>query len=332
MNRILVLLIASLISANSFAQTTPKKPVAQPTRPFEPIAPSADQIALLPNLRSDLEVIQRNISASELEDQKYTGGLIKAQIQSRIASLRITEAILIQKMKAIETGARMIIEVPSTRPDSSLAASLDAEAATQKLKIEQSRADADRYTGGLIKAQKESTIATMESTLAMLEQRALIAKYGLSMAPVGVASNSSTITPAPPLPRAQSQQEPASKIRAQEELVKVRLINKTFTTQEYRDFIFFDIEFVADKLKKPTRAIKGTLNLNDLFGERRMAIGWTVDRQLNPSESLVETGKGFKYNKFTDSHQWVKTTDVSNMTVTFTVECVLYQDGTREDF
>jgi hypothetical protein len=63
-----------------------------------------------------------------------------------------------------------------------------------------------------------------------------------------------------------------------------------------------------------------------------MGIGWTVDRPTNPGESLTESGQGFQYNQFMEKHKWVNSTDLSNMTATFSVESILYQDGTREDF
>jgi len=252
-------------------------------------------------------------------------------IQSRIAAMRVTDALVEQRIKSIETGARMTIEAPSSKPDPGLAASLDSEASAQRLKIEQARVEADRYSGGLIKAQKESTIATMESTLAMLEQKSLISKYGLVL-PSAAAPSLSAVAATQPNVKAVPSQKATRKVLPQDELLKVRLINKRFTEQKYQKYIFFDIEFLAEKLSKPARAIKGRLNLNDLFGDRVLGIGWTVDRPTNPGESVTESGQGFQYNQFMEKHQWVNTTDLSNMTATFTVESILYQDGTREDF
>jgi hypothetical protein len=318
-----------LMSSIAFGQSPPKKPQpAPPPAAQQPTSPAIDNSALITTLRTEQESVRQRITSSEAEDQKYTGGLIKAQIQSRIAVLRMSDALLTQKIVALQTGARTVIEAPATKPDPAIAASLESEAATQKLKIEQARVDADRYSGGLIKAQKESTIATMESTLAMIEQRALTTKYGLALVPAspGNAANQPAATQASRSPA------PSAKSRTQEEILSLRLVDKKFTTQKYQEFIFFDIEFVADKLQKPARAIKGTLNINDLFSARQMGISWTIDRPVKPGETFVESGQGFKYNQFTDRHQWAKTTDRSNMTVTYNVESILYQDGTREDF
>lgn len=326
------LILAALFATSALAQTPAKKAApAQVKTQALAHSPTPEQLAMLPTLSADLEDIRKRIAQAEVEDQKYSGGLIKSLIQSRIAAMRITYALVEQRIKSIETGARMTIEAPSTKPDPALAASLDSEASAQRLKIEQARVDADRYTGGLIKAQKESTIATMESTLAMLEQKALISKYGLGL-PSAAATSPSTVASTQSNVKAVPSQKATRRVLPQDEILKVRIINKRFTEQKYQKYIFFDIEFLADKLFKPARAIKGTLNLNDLFGERVMGIGWTVDRPTNPGESLTESGQGFQYNQFMEKHQWVNTTDLSNMTATFTVESILYQDGTREDF
>jgi hypothetical protein len=321
---LLSLALCLLASDTSFAQTAPKRP-SLPTAATA--AQSVDNTAAIAALRSEQEAVQQRIVLAEAEDQKYTGGLIKAQIQSRLAVLRLSDALLVQKLVALQTGAKVVLEAAGSKIEPSVAASLDSEAATLRLKIEQARIEADKYTGGLIKAQRESTIATMESTLAMIEQRALTAKYGLSPIPVGTPSVASATAAA-----TTRQATVPSKAMAQDEILSLRLLDKRFVNQKYQDYVFFDIQFTADKLQKPARAIKGTLNINDLFGTRQLGISWTLDKPINPGESVVEAGQGFKYNQFTDKHQWVRSTDRANMAVTYTVESILYQDGTREDF
>lgn len=316
------LLALSLVLSNAMAQTQQKKKTVASAQSQREVPPVDHSVALA-NLKTELDSVKQRIAASEIEDQKYAGGLIKAQIQSRIAVLRLTEALLTQKVAVLMTGARLNIEAPATKPDVVLAASLESEAAAQKLRIEQARVDADRYTGGLIKATRESTIATMESTLAMLEQRALMAKYGLAAAPVGTPARQMQTTPTTGA---------LAKIQAHDEVLNVKLLDKKFVEQKYEKMVILDIEFEARQLKKPSRAIKGTLNINDLFGAKQMGVGWTIDRPMNPGERLVESGQGFKYNQFMDRHQWVRNTERDNMTVSYTVESILYEDGTREDF
>lgn len=320
----LSLALCLLAPTISLAQTAPKKqPLATSAMP----AQSVDNSQAIAALRSEQEAVRQRIILAETEDQKYAGGLIKAQIQSRIAVLRLSDALLVQKLIALQTGAKVVLEAAGSKIEPTVAASLESEAGTMKLRIEQARIEADKYTGGLIKAQRESTIATMESTLAMIEQRALTAKYGLSPIPVGTPSIASATAAA-----TTRQAALPPKSTAQDKILSLRLLDKRFVNQKYQDYVFFDIQFTAEKLQKPARAIKGTLNINDLFGARQFGISWTIDKPMNPGESITEAGQGFKYNQFTDKHQWVRSTDRANMAVTYIVESILYQDGTREDF
>ena len=316
------------IAFTTAAQTPTKKPVTPSPRAVQATsnAPTSEQLTQLSGLRADVARLEAQIALAQAESDKLTGGLIKALIESRIATLGITEALLQQKIKAIETGAKMTIEVYATVPDTSAATTIESEIATQRLRIDQMRIDADRYSGGLIKVQKESTIATMENTVAMLEQRALTAKFGLGLPSAGKPRTTST------LQTGTTQTKSAPRPVLQNELISVRLLNKRVVKEKYGEGIYFDFEYTGEKLKQATRAIKGSLNFNDLFGETKMSLSATIDKTLSQGQSVAESGKGFKYNQFLSEHHWMRDTDLSNMTATFTVKSILYDDGTREDF
>lgn len=319
----------SVFAMSAMAQTPAKKPVvtSPATTAYKPTAPSPDQLVEIKSIKQDIAEVQKKISFAEVEDQKYAGGLIKAQIQSRIETMKMTLAILEQKQKALETGARMSVVVPIIKADPVLATSLEGEITAQRLKIEQVRADADRYSGGLIKATKENTIATMESMVAMLEARALTAKYGLGV-PQPAPSSNATLTPSPKNEQAKSKtvKDPAN------DVVTVQILNKRLSKEKYLSYIYFDLTFTATNLKKPARAIKGTLNLTDLFDEKIMAIEYPIERLVGTGETFTESGTGFKYNQFKDEHIRVNQIEQGNLKATYAVESILYQDGTREDF
>lgn len=319
----MVVVSAVLLTSLATAQSPPKKTTPVPTR--HPTDTAQNNSAAIAALRTEIESVKQRITDSESEDQKYTGGLIKSQIQLRIAVLKTTEALLLQKVAILSTGAKQVFEANVHKPDTAVATAIEADIAALKSRIEFARIEADKYTGGLIKVTRESTIATMEGTLANLEQRGLTAKYGLPTTPAAVAmSNQQSATK----PAAKA----TAKAKAQDEIVMATLLSKRLSEQKYEKMVVFDIEFVAANLKKPSRAIKGTLNINDLFGEKQIGIGWTIDRPLNPGERMVESGQGFKFNQFMERHNWVKNTERENMAVTFTVDSVLYEDGSREDF
>lgn len=85
-----------------------------------------------------------------------------------------------QRINAIESGAKIDVVVSGVKPDPELAASIKTEIDSLDAKINEAKADARQYSGGLIKVLKLSTVATEEQTMAMLQQKYLTAKYGLA--------------------------------------------------------------------------------------------------------------------------------------------------------
>jgi hypothetical protein len=112
----------------------------------------------------------------------------------------------------------------------------------------------------------------------------------------------------------------------------VKLAKKKLAKDGYEDFVTTDLVFTASGLDKPARAIKGVLSFRDLFGEQHMALRWTIDDPLSPGQTVATSGSGFEYNQFKDDHQWVATTAVENIAMTYRVSNIIYQDGTRKDF
>ncbi|MEM0513937.1 hypothetical protein WCN91_00545 [Pseudoalteromonas sp. YIC-827] len=108
--------------------------------------------------------------------------------------------------------------------------------------------------------------------------------------------------------------------------------NKSYKKYKYDEAITFDVTWDTSELDKPTRAIKGILIFSDLFGESQFRIRTTINNPLSPKTFFTETGIGFDYNQFKDSHNWMLVTDVKDMKVTFDVQNVIYADGTSESF
>lgn len=72
--------------------------------------------------------------------------------------------------------------------------------------------------------------------------------------------------------------------------------------------------------------------MGDIFEEPRFRIRYTINDSYSPGNIYTETGRGFDYNQFKDSHKWVLNTDLEDMTFRFEVIDIIYQDGTRESF
>lgn len=138
-------------------------------------------------LKTELSQTEGEISAAKEVDQQFSGGLIKNLTTARLEVLGTNKALLEQRINAIESGAKIDVVVSGTKPDPELAASIKTEIDNLTVKINEAKADASQYTGGLIQVLKLSAVATEEQSMAMLQQKYLTAKYGLAevkLAPV----------------------------------------------------------------------------------------------------------------------------------------------------
>lgn len=288
--------------------------------------PSPEDQAKIDALQAELKAVRAEVSAAEQKNAGLAGGLVKALVEVRLEVLKTTEALVQQRIQALESGARITATVPGSQVDLKLAESLEAEIKKQEDELKAAQADAAQYSGGLVGAMKDATVATREQSLAMLKQRYLAAKYALPTAPsLGAgkpAVSSNDVKPAPG----------AGSADIAKSIVTVRILRKRYAEQDYQNYIWFDLEFTAAGLDKPARAVKGVLHLQDLFGEPKMNLNWSIDEPLAPSATVAEKGTGFKFNQFMSEHQWVRATELSNMTASFTVHSILYSDGSRRDF
>ncbi|WP_323902632.1 hypothetical protein [Aeromonas caviae] len=163
---------------------------------------------LVDQLKQERGQLEQEIETVSGEIAQYNSGLIKTIKQVREETLKLSRDIVNQRIQAIETGAKVTVIAPTSQPDSERAQSLQSEIEQAKQQLVEAKAKAAQYSGGLIAAISQSTVATQEQTLAMLEQQYLIAKYGLSLTdkvsaepaskPVGAstATQANTLVPA----------------------------------------------------------------------------------------------------------------------------------------
>jgi len=153
-----------------------------------------EQKQMVADLKQDLGRIRQEIEQATKDDAAYSGGLIKSLIGVRLEVLKTNEALVEQRIHALESGTRITVVVNTVKPDPARAGELAKEVESQKAKVAEARAEADRYSGGLVQAMAETSVATARNTLAMLEQQYFIDRYGLAMpsAPSGTAAASKT--------------------------------------------------------------------------------------------------------------------------------------------
>jgi hypothetical protein len=140
-----------------------------------------EQKAQLDALKQEQTSLGAEVEATRADDAKYSGGLIKGLIGMRLEILKTNQALIQQRIHALEGHATTSIEVNVTASDPVRAAALTKDIAEQRRKLADAQAEAAKYEGGLIKALAETSVATVGNTVAMLEQERLRATYGMAM-------------------------------------------------------------------------------------------------------------------------------------------------------
>lgn len=77
--------------------------------------------------------------------------------------------------------------------------------------------------------------------------------------------------------------------------------------------------------------MKGLLTFSDLFGELKFALNVTINDGMTPGRPHRTPGTGFSYNQFIDEHQWMVTTELSDMICALENVHVIYADGSTEN-
>lgn len=110
-------------------------------------------------------------------------------------------------------------------------------------------------------------------------------------------------------------------------IVRVQVTNKRFDAGEFQSHIWFDCLFTAVGVAHPARAIKGTIEFCDLFGDPKLNIEHVISDRLEPGSSVSQPGLGIVFNEFMLQHQWLRGTELTDMTVRFRVSQILDEDA-----
>lgn len=137
-------------------------------------------------LDADLAGIDEEIASAEADLEGYEGGLLVALVQARIETLKLTRAILQNRIAAESGGAVTEITVPVGAPDATRAAEIEAEIEKQNGVIAQAETES-AGAGGLVAALAVSRVMTEKLTMASLRGALMEAKYG-SILPVDAAA------------------------------------------------------------------------------------------------------------------------------------------------
>jgi|GEM_PF-3881949 len=149
---------------------------------------SLEEQAKVENLNGVLGWLDAEIVEADVKQADYAGGLIKDLMLARLEVLRINRALVQQRIQAIESGAKIEVVVQAIEADPARAAQIEARIDAQRIRLATAQAEANLYSGGLIKSLKMTTAATEELALAQLYQSKLQAELGLFY-PAATVSN-----------------------------------------------------------------------------------------------------------------------------------------------
>jgi hypothetical protein len=267
-------------------------------------------------LKQEYEKIEKTIAEARIQHDRLTGGLIKTLIALRLELLRTNAALVQQRILALETGARITITTSATVPDAGRATELEKEMRAIGEQISTQEMESSKYGGGLIKSMLESTIATSRFSLEMLKIEYLKAKHGIHWVPSLKTEQDKASVATGSLAKervggGEWQQQVSVTDETKENSASVlvpTLTNKRFLPRNarsgiYDDSILFDIEWNTAGLSRQTRAVKGILEVGNLFGDVRFSLSHTINQPLRPGQKFKEAGLGFRYNQFRSEDQ-----------------------------
>lgn len=131
-------------------------------------------------LKRERTRLNEEIMRATVTGQTYPDNSIpKALALAAMEEYKITDALLQQQIAALETGARVSLEVKQSSPDPGLASRLETEMSSLRDSIDELRAEAESLAE-MPRLVAETAVATELINLAILNRNRLIAKYGLS--------------------------------------------------------------------------------------------------------------------------------------------------------
>lgn len=294
----------------------------------------------LGTVKSDLAEVQEQIKAAQAEDAKYSGGLVKSLIVSRIAILQQTEAMVLQKLVALKGGIEVQYAVdgrafvPPTSAKQMLT-DVESEIIASEAKIKAQEAEVARFSGGLTQAVSLATLETLRQTHAMLEQKKVSLKYGLPQY-IGFANTDNKAASGAAVSTAKiAVMEGSTRQNASDEMrktIKVTVVEKGFlpadpNSRRYQALLAFKCSY-ENASGRDIRAFTGTIVFQDLFEKQILRLGITISEPIKAGQLATWSGT-VNYNQFMDAHQRLRATELQDMRIGWEPASIIFADGSR---
>lgn len=136
------------------------------------------------SLDNDIHLLDKDINETQIASQKYSGGLILTLINMRLETLKSTKTMLEQKSKGLNRFIPVSYSIdgqeylPPANKDI-LLQDLEKDMKHLKNKLAEAEKKSNRYSGGLLKVTHLMEAATIQNSIALLEQKELLLKYDI---------------------------------------------------------------------------------------------------------------------------------------------------------
>ncbi len=278
-------------------------------------------------LKAEIEGIEQQIKETRIDSDKYSGGLIKSLLESRIQILEHTKAMLDQRLSAGNYRVNINYSLEGneyTVPDNKdeLLQAMESEALRISQEMEKVQKEADQYSGGLIRVTKLSTVAIHQQELAMIEMKRCALIYDIPLFSFEGGNSSSSSSKVASEPVKVSQNEKAEI----DHMFEVNLTGKRVFKANYSDHLGFNL-LLINNTEKDIRAVQGVLIFMDLFDAEIMQLRITIEDDVPARASIKNNDYSFKINKFTSEHNRLKSIEMENLKVQMEVNAIIFQDG-----
>lgn len=110
--------------------------------------------------------------------------------------------------------------------------------------------------------------------------------------------------------------------------VGFEITKKGFNSSGFLDEITFTFE-LTNNTNKDIEGVQGSVIITDIFGNEIKGINLAYDDGIPAGESILYSG-AVDYNQFIDNDNKLKQTELSKLKYTWSVEQIIYTDGSME--
>jgi len=110
-------------------------------------------------------------------------------------------------------------------------------------------------------------------------------------------------------------------------MIIITLLKKEFIEYEYEEYNVITYAAV-NKSSKTIKGFKGTLALQDMFGDPIINLEIKYDEPIKPNQRVLEKGV-YKYNQFTDQDKNLRYVEFDKIETIWNPKIIIFKDGTK---